>query len=79
MSYWLVPVLGTAGFMLFIGGGICYTVGGYIYVTEHPNPYPGRFGFHEIWHVAVMLGAAIHWIMMYAYLLPWKGNYQQGR
>jgi predicted membrane channel-forming protein YqfA (hemolysin III family) len=34
---------------------------------------PGRFGFHEIWHVAVVLAAASHWMLMYFFVLPWKG------
>jgi hemolysin III len=70
MSYWLLPVLGWGGFGLFIIGGVFYTAGGCVYSSEHPNPIPGRFGFHEIWHVAVILGAASHWIVMYAYVLP---------
>lgn len=72
MTYWLLPVIGVGGLSLFVLGGLFYTVGGYIYSTEKPNPIPGRFGFHEIWHVAVMLGAASHWCMMYFYVLPWS-------
>lgn len=70
MSYWLIAVLGYAGFGLFLLGGIFYSVGGYVYATETINPVPGKFGFHEIWHVAVMLGAASHWIVMYCFVLP---------
>ena len=76
MTYWLIPVLGVSGFSWFLAGGICYTVGGYIFYTERPNPLPGRFGFHEIWHVAVILGALFHWLLMFIYVLPWnpEGN-----
>ena len=59
--------------MLFLSGGVAYTVGGYIYVKEKPNPYPGVFGFHEIWHIFVVLGAGFHYFVMYFYVLPWKG------
>lgn len=31
MTYWLLPVLSLSGFLLFLFGGIAYTVGGYIY------------------------------------------------
>jgi predicted membrane channel-forming protein YqfA (hemolysin III family) len=34
---------------------------------------PGRFGFHEIWHVAVVMAAASHWMLMYFVVLPWNG------
>ena len=69
----LGPQLTGGGLTLMIVGGVIYTIGGYVYTTEQPNPLPGRFGFHEIWHVAVMLGAACHWCMMYFYVLPWNG------
>jgi hypothetical protein len=38
--------------------------GGWIYQSETPNPVPGRFGFHEIWHVAVIVGAVCHYCFM---------------
>jgi len=72
MTYWLLPVLGAGGFTLLLLGGVLYTVGGYIYTTEEPNPVPGKFGFHEIWHVAVIVAAACHWMLMYFFVLPWK-------
>jgi len=70
MTYWLVPVLGWGGFGLFLLGGILYTAGGYVFTVESPNPIPGRFGFHEIWHIAVILGAFSHWMLMFVYVLP---------
>jgi hemolysin III len=72
MTYWLLEVLGYEGFALFLGGGVLYTVGGYIFTVERPNPFPGRFGFHELWHVFVMLAALCHWLLMYFYILPWE-------
>lgn len=51
MTYWLVLVIGLGGFAVFLIGGIWYTAGGYVYTSEHPNPFPGKFGFHEIWHL----------------------------
>lgn len=72
MTYWLLAVLGWEGFGLFFLGGVCYTGGGYIYTTEQPNPIPGRFGFHEIWHIAVIAGAFSHYCLMYFFVLPWE-------
>jgi hemolysin III len=74
MSYWLWEALGSGGMGLFVLGGVFYTVGGYVYTAEKPNPFPGSFGFHEIWHVAVMLGAGTHWFLMYIYVLPWHSS-----
>ena len=35
---------------LIIVGGLCYTAGAVIYGLKRPNPFPGQFGFHEIFH-----------------------------
>ena len=70
MTWKLIPALGYNGFGLFLLGGVLYTAGGYVYTVEAPNPIPGRFGFHEIWHVAVLLAAGCHWVLMYSIVLP---------
>ena len=72
LMLWLLPYIQISGMMLFLSGGLAYTVGGIIYVKESPNPYPGVFGFHEIWHIFVVLGAAFHYFVMYFYVLPWE-------
>jgi hemolysin III len=41
-----------------------------VYQSEEPNPVPGRFGFHEIWHVAVIVGALLHYLFMVFYVMP---------
>lgn len=56
------------GFSALLLGGIFFTVGGVIYGLEKPNPVPGRFGFHEIWHCFVLAGAASHFYVMYCCL-----------
>lgn len=55
---------------LLIGGGLFFLVGAVIYYFEGPNPAPGRFGFHEIWHCFVVAGATCHFLTMYLYILP---------
>jgi len=39
----------------FILGGIAYTLGGLGYSKHWPNPVPGVFGYHEVFHVATVL------------------------
>ncbi|KAL7487660.1 hypothetical protein ACHAW6_013234 [Cyclotella cf. meneghiniana] len=73
LMFWLLSYIKLGGLALFIVGGLWYTIGGYIYTTERPNPYPGVFGFHEIWHVMVILGAGFHFAVMFFYVLPWEG------
>ena len=53
---------------LIFAGGIAYTVGAIFYAMKRPNPVPGFFGFHEIFHVFVVVGALLHYIAIYAML-----------
>lgn len=43
-------------------GGVIYTLGAVVYITKIFNFVPGVFGFHEIWHIFVMLAAAAHFV-----------------
>jgi hemolysin III len=45
-------------------GGFFFTVGSIIYILKKPDPIPDRFGFHEVWHVFVILGALSHFILV---------------
>ena len=54
---------GEAIFWLVLGG-FFYTVGSMIYLLRRPNPWPGKFAHHEIWHCAVLAGSACHYYMM---------------
>ena len=47
---------------LILGGGLCYTLGAVIYGIKKPNPFPGHFGFHEIFHTLTVLALICHWI-----------------
>ena len=47
--------------VLVIVGGILYTVGAVIYALKKPNPWPGVFGFHEIFHACTVLAFMCHW------------------
>jgi hemolysin III len=52
------------GLSWLIAGGIAYTVGAVIYSCERPDPFPGRFGHHEIWHLLVLIGSGCHFAFM---------------
>lgn len=68
----LVPVYKLCGIMavfLILLGGVFYTVGSLIFFMEKPNPIEGKFGFHEIWHIFVILGALSHYLVMLIYVL----------
>lgn len=42
-------------------GGISYTIGAIIYIVKKPN-ISMHFGFHELFHIFVMLGSFLHYI-----------------
>ena len=56
------PQLSTTDLTLILTGGVAYTLGAVIFLREWPDPWPGRFGHHEIWHLFVLAGAACHWV-----------------
>lgn len=57
--------LGIGNLMLLLFGGLVYTLGAIIYALKRPNPFPRYFGYHEIFHLAVMLGAFLHFRVIY--------------
>lgn len=56
----LVQSVGLSGISLLLISGISYTVGAVIYATKKPNFNFKYFGFHEIFHVFVMVGTLFH-------------------
>ena len=54
---------------LFLGGAF-YTFGAIIYITKTMNFIPGVFGFHEVWHIFVILGALCHFISILTCIAP---------
>lgn len=51
--------------ILIIVGGLLYTVGAVIYGLKRPNPFPGKFGFHEIFHTLTLLAFLFHWTAIF--------------
>jgi len=73
---WLTILLIGAGGRLPVGalvlmaaGGVFYSAGFVIFVIEKPNPRPGVFGFHEVWHLLVVVAALLHYLLIYFYVL----------
>lgn len=72
---WFYPVLGVAGAALapavvreggpaplvgLVVGGAAFLGGATVFAAQRPDPWPTRFGFHEIFHAAVVVGVASH-------------------
>jgi hemolysin III len=59
--------LGVAGLAT---GGLLYTVGAIVYASGRPNPAPGVFGYHEVFHALVLAAAALHYAVIAFAVLP---------
>lgn len=60
---YMVPLFeaNVAMMILVIIGGLLYSGGAVVYAIKKPNPWPGHFGFHEIFHVCTVLAFLCHW------------------
>jgi hemolysin III len=75
---WLAVVAASAifravpagGIVWLLAGGVVYSVGALIYGFRRPDPLPGTFGFHELWHLFVLAGSACHFWAMLRYIAP---------
>jgi hemolysin III len=53
-----------------IVSGALYTAGAVIYARERPNPFPGVFGYHELFHGLVLAAAGIQYGVIAFVVLP---------
>ena len=54
-----------SSFFLIVAGGVAYSVGAIIYALKKPNPVIGVFGFHDIFHLMILVGAVLHYLPVY--------------
>ena len=65
----MIQVLPSAAISLLVLGGVMYTVGAVIYGKKSEKLKIGKFGFHEIFHVFILLGSFFHFLMIYTYVI----------
>ena len=63
--YPLSRVLPVQGMVLLVVGGVLYTVGGVLYALKWPGRSNPRFGCHEIFHLFILAGSVVHFLLMY--------------
>lgn len=66
--YPLVQILEPAPLAWLALGGLFYSIGAVVYTVKKPDPFPKVFGFHEIWHICVLLGSTCHFWLVFGYL-----------
>lgn len=62
-----LKVMPVGALVLLFLGGAAYILGGIIYAIKKPN-FSENFGFHEIFHVLVILGSFFHFLMVFIYV-----------
>ena len=62
--------LGVLGVALVVAGGVLYSAGAVVYARKRPDPAPTVFGYHEIFHVLVVVAAALHFAVIAFLVLP---------
>lgn len=68
----IVPLyksLSLQGVSLLVLGGIFYTIGALIYATKPSFLKFKSLGFHEIFHIFIMLGSLTHFLCVFKYVI----------
>jgi hemolysin III len=66
----LFDEIGAGGASLVLAGGVAYTAGALVYALRRPDPYPAVFGFHEVFHVLVIVAVACQYSAVAFCVLP---------
>ncbi len=67
---WVTAEIGVTALVLILAGGLLYTAGAVVYARQKPDPVPAVFGYHEIFHVFVIVAAALHYSVVAFFVLP---------
>ena len=62
---WTAPAVGPAATILIACGGAAYIAGAVCFALRKPNPVPGWFEFHEVFHLGTVIGYACHVVAIY--------------
>ena len=52
-----------------IAGGVAYSVGAIFYALKRPKLWPTTFGYHELFHLCTLIGAALHFCAIYTLIV----------
>jgi hemolysin III len=66
----MITALSPMALTWLIVGGVVYTLGAVVYATKIFDFAPGKFGYHEVWHIFVLAGAAAHFVAVLGVISP---------
>jgi hemolysin III len=58
----LAGAMGPTALWLLVAGGVIYSVGAVVYAIRRPDPLPRIFGYHEIFHVLVIVASVVNFL-----------------
>ena len=61
----ILDLVGVTVLVLMAVGGLLYSAGAIAYASKRPNPWPGTFGYHEVFHAMTIVAATCHYIAVY--------------
>jgi hemolysin III len=67
----LTAALGWAAAILMALGGLQYSLGAAIYAFKKPRLWPSVFGYHEIFHLAVITASITFYVIVVHYAVPY--------
>ncbi|MEJ7789671.1 MAG: hemolysin III family protein [Thermoleophilaceae bacterium] len=66
----MVSAIGITASSMVGVGGVLYTIGAVVYARRRPDPVPTVFGYHEVFHVLVIVAAALQYAVIAFWVLP---------
>ena len=66
----LVDAVGVTASVMVGVGGLLYTVGAVVYARRSPDPVPAVFGYHEVFHLLVIVAAGLQYAVIAFWVLP---------
>ena len=65
----LVKALPDEAVALLVLGAVLFSVGGAMYATRWPDPFPRVFGYHEMFHMLQVAGTAVFYSVVAIYVV----------
>lgn len=60
---------GLAALFLLVAGGVAYTAGAVVYAMRRPNPSPGVFGYHELFHALTIVALGCQYVAIAVFIV----------